>query len=83
MTDCREDQQQGSRADEVRARLAELGIAESDVASAVEWVRGFDGDGGADAVSDCVGGGVWEGSAGDESLRRKPGGYNGVSRGIE
>ena len=28
-----------SRADEVRARLAELGINEQDVADAVEWAR--------------------------------------------
>ena len=30
---------QRSRADEVRARLAELGIAEPDVADAVRWAR--------------------------------------------
>ena len=30
---------QKSRADEVRARLAELGIEEEDVAAAVSWVR--------------------------------------------
>jgi hypothetical protein len=31
---------QKSRSDEVRARLAELGIDEQDVADAVEWSRG-------------------------------------------
>ncbi len=31
---------QQSRANEVRAKLAELGIAESDVAAAVSWSRG-------------------------------------------
>jgi hypothetical protein len=30
---------QRSRADEVRARLAQLGIAEQDVAAAVDWAR--------------------------------------------
>jgi hypothetical protein len=30
---------QRSRADEVRGRLAQLGIAEQDVAAAVDWAR--------------------------------------------